>query len=335
MVVIALGIGIGDIGSSSGALAAPSLPPESAGVTLTPETLSFFPRAEQSGPWEWDAECPFLPAAKSGCQDTDPVYGSIILNGDLWNIDGTASGDAEMDVDPEGRLVTSADFSSAQAEHKTTWVRGYPNVTYGVSPQAPADAPPRSPELPLPLNLKQLPHDVIATADYDVSETSSVTFDLAYDIWLEPHKEVRSPRAKTLELMIWTDENGGALPPGYKEEITMPYSLDGAGKAGSWSVYMTNASRASNATTTVELVLKTPQSNAQIGVDLNNAFSSMEKALTKEYPSRWNSFSSYYLDAISLGTEFGPLKNRSDAGPLAWNLDSYNLNIGGQLPAPS
>lgn len=331
-IVVALGIGIG---ASSGAAATLSRLPDSSEAASTPQTLSFFPSAEQSGPWEWSPQCPFLPIATNGCQNGDPVFGPIILNGDLWNTGSAASGGAEMDIDSKGRLIASSDFSSANAAQNTTWVRGYPNVGYGVAPQAPNSAPPRSPKFPLPLNLKQLPDDVIATIDYDVSEASSVTYDLAYDIWLEPQKQVDTPRAKTLELMIWTDENRPALPPGYKETITMPYSLDGVRKSGAWGIYITNGSQTSNATTTIELVLKTPKGNAQIGVDLNSAFSSMEKALMKEYPSRWSSFSSYYLDSIFLGTEFGPLAGHSGAGPLTWSLDSYKLSIGSHLPAAS
>jgi Glycosyl hydrolase family 12 len=240
-----------------------------------------------------------------------------------------------MTIDSKGRLVTSADLSSATAQQGYTWVRGYPNVAYGVSPQAPAASPPPSSKLPLPLNLKQLPADVLATATYDVTQASSVTWDLAYEIWLEPQKKVEQPTGKTLELMIWTDENESSLPPGYKETITMPYSVNGVRMSGAWSVCISNGSRASNSTTTIQLVLNTPKNNAQIGVDLNSAFSNMEQALTKEYPTRWSSFSSYYLDSIFFGTEFGPLTNDANAGPLTWTLSGYRLSTGSHLPAAS
>jgi hypothetical protein len=323
-IVLALGIGTGiTIDGSSGA------------ATTSPRTISFFPRAGASGPWEWNPQCPFIPTAQSGCQDSDPVYGSIILNGDLWNIGSTASGDVEMGINSKGQLVTSADFSSAKAERSYTWVRGYPNVSYGVAPQAPSDAPARSQAFALPLSLKQVPSDVIATTNYDVSATSSITYDLSYDIWLEPQQQVEAPTGKTLELMIWTDESIHSLPPGYKEQITMPYALNGVRKSGTWSVYISNGSRASNATTTIELVLRTPKNKAQIGVDFNSAFSNMEKALTKVYPSQWKSFSSYYLDSFSFGTEFGPLTGHASAGPLTWSLDGYSLRVGGHLPAAS
>jgi hypothetical protein len=136
----------------------------------------------------------------------------------------------------------------------------------------------------LPLSLTQLPDDVRTTANYDVSEISNVPFDCAYDIWLEPQQQVEQPTGKTLELMIWTDESSHSLPPGYKEKITMPHALIGVRKSGTWSVYMANGSRSSNTTTTIELVLQTPKSKAQIAVDLNTAFSSMEKAQIKVYP---------------------------------------------------
>ena len=306
---------------------------------VTASKISLLPMSKGSGPWEWYRSCEFVPSAKipptasSGCQTTDPIFGPFLLNGDLWNLGSTANGDETMAVNSSGTLTTTAGFSSVPERSRATWVLGYPNVSYGVEPQAPKDSPPRSPSLPLPMKVSALPTDVLATADYWVIGSPSVRFDFAYDLWLEPQLTVGAPTTGTIELMIWTYDSGSnAVPPGYEGQVSMNYAVNGAGESGKWGLYITNGNKGARTQTTVDLVLTKPVNAASVSVDINGAIQAMETTLKRYDSAHWSSFSGYYLDSIPLGSEFGAVVGKTSASPFLWSMDSYYLSLGAKLP---
>ena len=306
---------------------------------LASTRISLLPLSKAYGPWEWYRSCESVPSAKipptaaSGCQHGDPTFGPFVLNGDLWNLASTASGDATMTVNSSGVLTAKAAFPSAPRRSGTTWVLGYPNVSYGVEPQAPRDSPPPSPKLPLPVKVSALPTDLLATADSWVIGSSSVRFDFAYDLWLEPQLAVQTPRAGTIELMIWTYDSGSAsLPPGYKGQVSMNDAVNGKGQSAKWGLYVSNGDKSAPTQTTVDLVLTNQVNAATVSVDLNNAIRLAESALKKYDPAHWSSFAGYYLDSIPLGSELGAPVGKSGSSPLLWSMDDYFLSLGAKLP---
>lgn len=297
-------------------------------------TISMYPEVDHGGPWEWYRSCLFLPSVKippSGglCQASDPVFGPIVLNGDLWNLDKTASGGVTMQNSTSGALAVSAHFPAAGPKSSSTWVLGYPNVSYGIEPQSAADSPTPSAGLPLPVKLSTV-LTVVGTADYAVSGTSTTRFDFAYDMWLEPQKTVETPRAGTLEIMVWMDYANHALPPDYREKFLMDYAVNGSAENGQWFVYLPVGKV--RGTTTVVLAVTNPLSRATFAIALTGAIQRAESALHQYDPSEWPSFSDYYLDSISLGSEFGLKEGNSSLGPLSWGLSRYSLGVGSKLP---
>lgn len=310
----------------------------STSVTFFPNKISFLPLAASAGPWEWYGSCEFVPSAmipptaKSGCRSSDPTFGSMVVNGDLWNLSSTASGHVAMQINAKGQLATTEGFVSAPELSPLTWVLGDPNVSYGVEPQAPADPPKVSASLPLPMALDALPRDVVASAAYDLTDTASVTYDFSYDLWLEPQKSVVTPTKGTIELMIWMDDGNSALPSGHEGTVSMNDAVNGVDQSAHWGLYINNGDKAAAAQTTVYLVLQKPTNDTRVSVDFNSAFAVMEAALKKYDPTHWSSFSSYYLDSIPLGSEFGRQAGKSQTGPSHWLLENYYLTLGKKLP---
>jgi hypothetical protein len=297
-------------------------------------TISLYPGADHGGPWEWYRSCLFLPSVKIPpsdglCQGSDPVFGPIVLNGDLWNLDKTASGGVTMQNAADGALAVSAHFPAAGPKSSSTWVLGYPNISYGIEPQSAADSPKPSASLPLPMKLSTVP-TVLGTTDYAVSGTSTTRFDFAYDMWLEPQKTVETPRAGTLEIMVWMDYANHALPPDYREKFSMDYAVNGSAENGQWFVYLPVGNV--TGTTTVVLALTNPLSKANFAIALTGAIQRAESALHQYDPRAWPSFSDYFLDSISLGSEFGLKEGNSSLGPFSWTLSHYSLGVASKLP---
>ena len=308
----------------------------SAEVDFLPNRISIYPKSASSGPWEWYQSCPFIPStdvppnAQSRCQRSDPIFGPVLLDGDLWNLGSTASGGVVMSNTTTGDLSVSANFTSAPSTSGSTWVLGDPNVTYGIQPQAIETSPEPLPSLPLPMKVNALPKDLITRTNYKLAGTSSTRFDFSYDIWLEPQATVETPNSGTLEVMVWTDDGNNVLPPGYRETVPMDYTDNGVLKAGDWGIYITNGQKLSG-TTTVQLVLTNGINEGDVAVDLTHAFQKVESALKGFYPTSWTSFSSYFLDSITLGTEFGTKAGSSGLGPFSWHLYNYSFGLGTKL----
>ncbi len=296
-------------------------------------TISLYPQPNQAGPWEWYRSCLFLPSVKippsGGCQSSDPVFGPIVLNGDLWNLSNSANGGVAMHDTSDGALAMYANFSKAGPASPSTWVLGYPNISYGIAPQSAADSPKPSASLPLPMKLSTVPN-LLGTTNYQLSGTSATRFDFSYDMWLEPHQAVDTPTTGTLEVMVWMDFANHALPPDYRETVSMDYAVNGAARSGRWWVYLPLGK--TSGTTTVVLALTKPMDRASFAVELTTAIQQAESALKKYDPTEWPSFSNYYLDSISLGTEFGQKPGSSGAGPFSWGLFLYRLGVGEKLP---
>jgi hypothetical protein len=324
--LVAAALGAGVAASSQGSAAAAA----SASGT---STISLFPQSGQAGPWEWYRSCLFLPSVKippsGGCQTSDPVFGPIVLNGDLWNLNKSVNGGVAMHDTSSGALAVYANFPKAGSASPSTWVLGYPNISYGIAPQSPADSPKPSASLPLPMKLSTVPN-LLGTTNYQVSGTSATRFDFSYDIWLEPHQAVDSPTTGTLEVMVWMDSANDALPPDYRETVPMDYAVNGVTKSGKWGVYLPLGK--TSGTTTVVLSLTKRMDRASFAVELTTAIQQAEAALKKYDPTEWPSFSNYYLDSISLGSEFGQKPGSSGAGPFSWGLFLYRLGVGAKLP---
>ncbi len=343
LTALAVGIGVvvGASGGTAGATPAigstpalPAPPPvtsSSADASSAPDTISVFPKSS-TGSWKWDSSCRFVPIASQGCEGGDPIFGPVVLNGDLWNLGSRANGSAVMKISSNGELTTTAKFSSAPQVSTETWVLGFPNVSYGISPQAAADSPKPSASLPLPMEINSLPTDLIASSDYKLTGTSSVRYDLAYDTWLEPQRQVVTPRRGTIELMVWTADGNGALPPGFRQNVSMSYAVNGVTRTEPWGVYIVNGNESQATNTTVYLILTKSISAGKVSVDFTRALRQMEAALKKYDPNHWSSFSNYYLDTIPLGSEFGRLPGKSTVGAYTWDLNDYQLEMGGQLP---
>ena len=80
------------------------------------------------------------------------------------------------------------------------------------------------------------------------AETSQVTYDVAYDLWLHDTGTKRPCRSEgTLEIMVWTDYDARALLPSGMQVGTanIPSAVDGITRQDPqpWSVYASNIDR--------------------------------------------------------------------------------------------
>src|SRR5271165_3271025 len=130
-----------------------------------------------------------------------------------------------MSVSSPGALAVHGDFPSTPpcteatclAPSANTWVRGYPNVLYGFNQCRTTSPPPESRILPLPMEVSAIPSDLIGTTSY-TSQTQQVTYDIAYDLWLNRSNTKRPCRTQgTVEVMVWTDYDERAQLPGSME----------------------------------------------------------------------------------------------------------------------
>jgi hypothetical protein len=142
----------------------------------------------------------------------------------------------------------------------------------------------------------------------------------------------------TLEVMVWTDYDARSLlPDGMKVgTATVPFAVNGVGNPGSqtWTVYANNVyekGRTAPWGGTVWLVLDPAHvvKKGAVTVDLSSALTAVGTLLQNNYG--WSNFdSSYWLDTIAFGIEFGPENgNPYGAGPtdFSLNLTSYCLEV--------
>ena len=251
-----------------------------------------------------------------------------------------------MSVGASGQLTISGGLPSAApctaatcvAPNANTWVRGYPSVLYGLNQCNAQSSPPPSPKLPLPWPLSASPSHLIGTTAY-TSYAPRATYDVAYDLWLNDSDTKTPCRTNgTVEVMVWTDYDAKALLPRTMQVATgtVPYAVDGVVHAGdqAWSVYASNVYQGGRTAPwggTIWLVLNQADivSHGTVSIDLSRALTAVGSLLQTNYG--WTNFeSTYWLDTIPFGMEFGPssgASNGADSAYFSLTLSSYCITL--------
>ena len=290
--------------------------------------------------WQWTGQCPFAPAAIAGCGRAGPILGFAQLNGDAWNLGGPAdAGSLDMSVGPSGAVTIDGRFSQTApctepacvAPRAFTWVRGYPNVLYGINQCYASTSPAPSPRLPFPIRLDSIPPDLVGVTAYS-AQTAQITYDIAYDLWLSPTGTKQPCRSEgTLEIMVWTDYNAQALLPASMQVGTadIPFAVGRVARPGTgkWSLYASNIDRDSRTAPwggTLWFVLDQADTvgHGQVSVDLSAVLSAAGLLLHDTYG--WPELGGrYWLDTASFGIEFGP----ASAGPMDTGPSRFSAQI--------
>jgi hypothetical protein len=302
--------------------------------------------------WRWTGQCPLGPAASEGCSRAGPILGFAQLNGDEWNLGDTANaGSLDMSVGSRGTVTINGRFTSTPpctertclAPSAYTWVRGYPNVLYGINQCNAGTSPPESRGLPFPMRLDSIPPQLIGVTAYS-AQTSQVTYDIAYDLWLNRTGTKQPCRSEgTLEIMVWTDYDARALLPASMQVGTanIPFAVDRVARPGTraWSVYGSNVDRDGRTAPwggTLWFVLDRADTvgHGLVSVDLSAVLSAADLLLHDNYgwPELWGH---YWLDTASFGVEFGPASgNTLDSGPSRFSaqVSAYCLDARSALP---
>lgn len=311
------------------------------GVSLLPDT------GAENRTWQWTPACELGPSTPRTCAPSGPNLGPAQLNGDEWNLgaDLEHPGSLTMSVDSRGALTMRGRIPSAPpctestciAPSANTWVRGYPNVLYGINQCSARTSPPVSPSLNLPMRVSSIPADLIGTTTYS-SEAPHLTYDIAYDMWLN-NSNTKTPCKKdgTLEVMVWTDyDQQAVLPDTVTETASIPFKVNGIMNPGSgaWSVSVSNVSKGGHTEPwggTVWFVLNKADvvHSGTVSVDLSTVLSEVGTLLQNTYG--WHTFQkSYWLDTVPFGMEFGPESaTLTGAGPsnFSLHLASYCLGV--------
>jgi Glycosyl hydrolase family 12 len=301
--------------------------------------------------WKWTAQCPFGPARSAGCAGAGPVLGLAQLNGDEWNLGGApGAGSVSMSVGSRGTVTVDGSFRGTPpcteptclAPSAYTWVRGYPSVLYGINQCHSGTSPPVSGRLPLPMRLASIPPRLVGVTAYS-AETSQVTYDIAYDLWLHQTGTRQPCTSKgTLEIMVWTDYDARALLPASMQVGTasIPVAVDGAVRPGThaWSVYASNIDAGGRTAPWGGTLWFVPSRADVVGhgllsVDLSAVFSAAALLLQHNYG--WPDLGArYWLDTASFGVEFGPASgNPLDSGPCRFSaeISAYCLDVRSML----
>jgi hypothetical protein len=301
-----------------------------------------------NGAWDWTAGCYLAPATATACASSDPNYGHVQLDGDIWNLGGGRAGPGSvgMALGTSGSLLIRGMLPTAPpcteptciAPSANTWVRGYPSVVYGLDQCAIGASPPASAKFPVPMKVSSIPADLVGSTTY-VAQAQRVTYDIAYDMWLND-SSTNAPCHKdgTIEIMVWTDYDTPALLPASMMAATasVPFAVNGVEQAGksSWSVYTSNIFPAGQTAPwggTIWFVLgqSAVQTAGTVSVDLSSVLSAAGQLLAKQYA--WSNFADHYwLDTVPFGIEFGPQSAQVSAtGPSYFSLDisSYCLEL--------
>jgi len=259
-----------------------------------------------------------------------------------------------MSVSPEGKVTIEGRFATTPpctartclAPGAYTWVRGYPDVSYGISQCHASTSPPEAPDLPLPVRLDSIPPSLIGVTAYSAS-TSGVTYDIAYDLWLH-QTGTKQPCMSdgTLEIMVWTDYDAQALLPSSLQvgSATIPFAVGRVAHSGTheWSVYASNIYRGGKTAPWGGTLWFVPDRAATVGrgrmsVDLSAVLLAAGQLLRDSYgwpdPARH-----YWLDSAPFGVEFGPASgNPMDSGPSRFSvrISAYCLDVRSTLPDAS
>jgi hypothetical protein len=242
-----------------------------------------------------------------------------------------------MSVSPRGAVTIEGTFArtppctapACVAPGAFTWVRGYPNVSYGINQCDASTSPPEWRRLPLPVRLGSIPPHLIGVTAYS-AHTSQVTYDIAYDLWLYKTGTKRPCRSPgTLEIMVWTDYAAQALLPAGLQVGTanIPFAVDGMSRPGTrmWSVYASNIDSDGRTAPWGGTLWFVPDKTEVAGhglvsVDLSAVLSAAGRLLHDHYDwpeLRWH----YWLDTMPFGVEFGPAGgNPMGSGPAYFSV---------------
>ena len=297
--------------------------------------------------WRWTARCPFGPAAGQGCRGAGPILGWAQLNGDEWNLGGTAGeGSLDMSAGPGGAVTIRGRLARTPpctgpgclAAGADTWVRGYPDVLYGINQCHAGTSPPVSRRLRLPVRVDAIPPGLTGVTAYS-ARTSQVTYDLAYDLWLHPTGTRRPCRSEgTLEIMVWTGYDARALLPASMQAGTadIPSAVNGAARpaAQAWSVYASNIDSGGRTAPWGGTLWFVPDqadatSNGVVSVNLSAVLSAAGLLLHDSYG--WPALGRHYwLDTVPFGIEYGPASGNPDgSGPARFSvrITAYCLDL--------
>jgi len=287
------------------------------------------------------------PVASEGCGPAGPILGFAQLNGDEWNLGGSAdAGSLNMSVGSGGAVTIDGRFartapcteSACLAPSAFTWVRGYPNVLYGINQCYAPTSPRPSARLPLPLRLDSIPPHLIGVTDYS-TQMSQVTYDVTYDLWLHQTGTKRPCRSQgTLEILVWTDYDSRALLPTSLQVGTasIPFAVAGAARPGrqAWSIYASNIYMDGRTAPWGGTLWFVPAQtdvvgHGRVGVDLSAVLSAAGLLLHDNYG--WPELGRHYwLDTASFGVEFGPASgDPMDSGPARFSaqISAYCLDV--------
>ena len=296
--------------------------------------------------WRWTARCPFSPAASQGCGTAGPILGFAQLSGDEWNLGGPANaGSLAMSVGSRGAVTIEGHFARAApctesgciAPSAFTWVRGYPNVLYGINQCYAASSPRPSPRLPLPMRLDSIPPRLIGVTAYS-AQTSQVTYDVTYDLWLHQTGTKRPCRSEgTLEILVWTDYDARALLPASLQVGTasIPSAVGRVARRNTqaWSIYASSIYRDGRTAPWGGTLWFVPRqadivSHGRVSIDLSAVLSAAGRLLRDNYG--WAELDRHYwLDTASFGVEYGPASgNPVDSGPSRFSarISAYCLD---------
>lgn len=232
--------------------------------------------------------------------------------------------------------------SACIAPRAFTWVRGYPHVLYGINQCYAGTSPPPSPRLRLPTRLDSIPRHLIGVTTYS-AQTTRVTHDVAYDLWLQPTDTKRPCRSEgTLEIMVWTDYDTRALLPASLQVATasIPFAVgrDARPRTHPWSIYASNIDRDGRTAPWGGTLWFVPDQadvvgRGRVSVDLSAVLSTAGLLLRANYG--WPELGQrYWLDTVSFGVEFGPTSgDPMDSGPSSFSaeISAYCLDVGSTL----
>ncbi len=240
----------------------------------------------------------------------------------------------------EGQFARTAPCteSACLAPSAFTWVRGYPNVLYGINQCYAGTSPRRSPRLPLPMRLDSIPRHLIGVTAYS-AQTSQVTYDVTYDLWLHHTGTKRPCRSEgTLEILVWTDYDARALLPASMQVGTasIPLAVERVARSGRqvWSIYASNIDRNGRTAPWGGTLWFVPSradvvGHGRVSVDLGAVLSAAGLLLHDNYG--WPELGRHYwLDTASFGLEFGPASgNPTDSGPSRFSaqISAYCLDV--------
>ncbi len=320
-----------------------------------PGTIRLLPVPSAGGRvWNWSAACPLGPRTVARCSGAGPVLGSAQLNGNEWNLGVTqpALGGVRMSMTAPGGLTVRGllpasppcTAATCLAPSANTWVRGYTNISYGKNPCRASTSPAGDPALRLPVKVNALPADLVGTTSYS-SQASQTTYDIAYDLWLNPSGTQSPCRTQgTVEVMLWIDYDRQAFNPSTAvASSSIPYAVDGVAHTGTnaWSVSVLNIYRSGKTASyggTLFLVLNPPNvvRAGTVSVDVSKALSEVGRLLQQDYG--WSDFTGHYwLDTIPFGVEFGPANAQPwGNGPTNFTLRlaSYCLGLNATVAHP-